>query len=94
MNQLIKGTKGVITSYRRSRHRIHPRQILCKFDGYDSHKTAAKLIGHEVEWVSKTGKCIRGVITRLHGKNGVVRVLLKKKGVPGQALGQKVIIIK
>lgn len=93
MTNIINAT-GIITSYRRSKYRIHPRQILCKFDGFDSHKTASALIGHEVEWRSETGRSIRGVITRTHGKNGVVRVQLNQKGVPGQAIGSDVHITK
>ena len=94
MANIIKGTSGIITSYRRGMHRMHPSQILCKFDDFDTYKTASKLIGHEIEWMSETGKSIRGKVTRVHGKKGVVRVQMKNKGVPGQAIGAKVIIIK
>ncbi|MHA1794436.1 MAG: 50S ribosomal protein L35ae [Promethearchaeota archaeon] len=94
MSQLIKGSTGVITSYRRGKHRIHPKQILCKINGFDSKNDASRLIGHEIEWISETGKAIRGIITRTHGNNGVVRVKLKKKGIPGQAIGMPVKIVK
>nr|MDO8110300.1 50S ribosomal protein L35ae [Candidatus Sigynarchaeota archaeon] len=87
-------THGVITSFRRGRSRQHETQILCKFDGYDNAKTASKLIGHELEWVSPTGLPIRGKITRTHGIKGVVRVQLGEKGMPGQAIGHPVTIIK
>lgn len=94
MANIIKGTPGIITSYRRGKHRIHPTQILCKFDDFDTDKAASTLIGHEIEWLSETGRSIRGKVTRVHGKKGVVRVKLHNKGVPGQAIGTKVTIIK
>ena len=90
----IINAKGIITSYRRSRHKIHPTQILCKFNGFDSNTNASQLIGHELAWTSKTGKLIRGKITKTHGKNGVVRVKLIDQGIPGQAIGDQVKIVK
>ncbi|MHA1884995.1 MAG: 50S ribosomal protein L35ae, partial [Promethearchaeota archaeon] len=47
-----------------------------------------------VVWKSSTGKELKGIITRAHGNNGAVRAHFKKAGVPGQALGTKVQIIK
>ncbi|MHA1787875.1 MAG: 50S ribosomal protein L35ae [Candidatus Helarchaeota archaeon] len=82
---IIKGKKGIITSYRRGRHTQYNRQMLVKFE-YNSANEAAKLIGKEVIWETKTGKYIKGKIVRTHGKNGVVRVLFKK-GLPGESLG-------
>ena len=42
----------------------------------------------------QSDKELKGAITRAHGNNGAVRAHFKKAGVPGQALGQKVKIIK
>ena len=55
---------------------------------------ANKLIGRTVVWSSSSGKEIKGKISRAHGNNGAVRAHFKKKGVPGQALGQRIMIIK
>ena len=91
---IIKHAKGIITSYRRGRHRVHPTQVLCKFSGFDDAASAAKLIGHEMEWISEHGTSIKGKITRTHGDNGVVRVQLLGKGLPGQAIGTGITIVK
>nr|MDO8117814.1 50S ribosomal protein L35ae [Candidatus Sigynarchaeota archaeon] len=91
---MIINSPGIITSYRRGRHRIYPQQLLCKFQGFDSDKEASQLIGHEMEWISNNGASYRGTITRVHGRKGVVRVQLSTKGVPGDAIGQDIKIIK
>ncbi|HDQ60083.1 MAG TPA: 50S ribosomal protein L35ae [Candidatus Woesearchaeota archaeon] len=78
--------KAVIMSYRRSRHKQYPDQILIKIDGV-GYKTAPKYLGKKVivnlpKLVKMTGKVIA-----LHGKNGVVRARFSK-GLPGQVLGK------
>jgi ribosomal protein L35AE/L33A len=93
MSQIVNA-RGIVTSFRRGRSRTHEGQILCKIDGFDNRKTAALLIGHEVEWTSPTGVGIRGKITRTHGVKGCVRVRLESKGLPGNAIGQSVSIVK
>ena len=90
----IISTRGIIMSFRRGRARTHETQILCKFNEYDNANEASKLIGHEMEWVTPTGAAIRGKITRTHGVKGVVRIQLTGRGMPGQALGHLVTIIK
>ncbi|MHA1270447.1 MAG: 50S ribosomal protein L35ae [Candidatus Helarchaeota archaeon] len=85
---IIKGKKGIITSYRRGRHTQRNKQMLIKFE-YNSANEAAKLIGRRVIWETKTGKYIVGKITRTHGKNGVVRVRFEK-GLPGDSIGTTV----
>ncbi|MBD3230809.1 MAG: 50S ribosomal protein L35ae [Candidatus Lokiarchaeota archaeon] len=91
-SEIIKGKKGVITSYRRGRHTQYNNQILIKFD-YDNDKDASKLIGRMVIWETKTGKYLKGTITRTHGKKGIVRARFDK-GVPGDAIGTTVRIKK
>ena len=59
-----------------------------------TRKDANKLTGRTVVWVSGSGKELKGVITRAHGNNGAVRALFKKAGLPGQALGTRIKIIK
>ncbi len=84
---------GVVVNYRRGRHVIHPLQAILKFDGYDEPKDAAKLIGKQVQWKTPSGKLVKGVITRLHGKKGVVRASFKNGGLPGQALGTEIVAV-
>ena len=64
------------------------------FSNIKTRKDANKLIGRTVSWNTIAGKELKGVISRAHGNNGAVRAHFKKAGVPGQALGKKVKIIK
>ncbi|MHA1229135.1 MAG: 50S ribosomal protein L35ae [Candidatus Helarchaeota archaeon] len=90
---ILIGKKGVIMNYRRGRHTQYKYQMLVKFDGFNTASEAAKLIGKVVVWETKTGKYIKGKITRPHGKKGVVRVRFEK-GLPGESLGTTVVIKK
>lgn len=90
----LLGMEGVISNYRRGRHTVHPKHCILVFPNIKTRKEANKLIGRTVVWLTPTGKELKGVISRAHGNNGAVRAHFKKAGVPGQALGQKVKIIK
>jgi len=90
----LLGLEGVISNYRRGRHTVHPKQCILIFPNIKTRKEANKLIGRIVIWTSPTGKDLRGLITRAHGNSGAVRAHFKKAGVPGQALGTKVKIVK
>ena len=90
----LLGMEGVISNYRRGRHTIHPKHCILVFPNIKTRKEANKLIGRTVVWLTPTGKELKGVINRAHGNNGAVRAHFKKAGVPGQALGQKIKIIK
>ena len=95
LNKLeLLGREGVISNYKRGRHTIHQKHCILVFPYIKTRKDANKLIGRTVVWITPTGKELKGVITRAHGKNGAVRAHFKKAGVPGQALGKKVKIIK
>ncbi|MFX1410641.1 MAG: 50S ribosomal protein L35ae [Promethearchaeota archaeon] len=90
----LLGMEGVISNYRRGRHTVHPKQCILVFPKIKTKKGANKLVGRTVVWTTSTGKDLKGVITRAHGNKGAVRAHFKKAGVPGQALGTKVKIIK
>lgn len=95
LNKLeILGLEGVISNYKQGRHTLHPKHCIIVFPNINSRKDANKLIGRTVVWTSSTGKELKGTITRAHGNKGAIRAHFKKAGVPGQALGQKVKIIK
>ncbi len=95
LNKLnLLGMEGAISNYKRGRHTVHQKHCILVFSSIKTRKEANKLIGRTVVWVSSTGKDLKGVITRAHGNSGAVRAHFKKAGVPGQALGQKVKIIK
>ena len=92
---IVLGKKGYIVSYRQSRNIIHPRFSVLTFPGIDNRKDAAKkLLGHTIAWETETGKLKVGKITRIHGNNGAVCANFKKGGLPGQAFGSFVKIIK
>ena len=95
LNKLnMLGMEGVISNYKRGRHTIHQKHCILVFPNIKTRKDGNKLIGRTVVWITPTGKELKGVITRAHGNNGAVRAHFKKAGVPGQALGKKVKIIK
>ena len=95
LNKLgVLGMEGVISNYRRGRHTVHQKHCILVFPNIKTRKDANKLIGRTVVWITPTGKELKGVISRAHGNNGAVRAHFKKAGVPGQALGKKIKIIK
>ena len=95
LNKLeLLGREGVISNYKRGRHTIHQKHCILVFPDIETRKDANKLIGRTVVWITPTGKELKGVITRAHGNNGAVRAHFKKAGVPGQALGTKIKIVK
>lgn len=81
--------QGIVTSFRRGRHRYKPRQFIIKADGVEKKADAEKLIGKPVVWKSPAGKEIKGKLTALHGNKGLLRALFEK-GLPGQAVADKV----
>ncbi|MFW9826629.1 MAG: 50S ribosomal protein L35ae [Candidatus Thorarchaeota archaeon] len=90
----LLGMEGVISNYKRGRHTVHQKHCIIVFPSIQTRKDANKLIGRTVIWNSPTGKDLKGIITRAHGNNGAVRAHFKKAGVPGQALGKKVKVVK
>ena len=90
----ILGMEGTISNYKRGRHIIHPKHCIIQFPNIKTKKEANKLIGRTIVWTSSTGKELKGKIIRSHGNNGALRAHFKKAGVPGQALGTRIKIIK
>ncbi|MBD3262827.1 50S ribosomal protein L35ae [Candidatus Woesearchaeota archaeon] len=82
--------KGIVLNYRGSHKQQNPRQMLVKVEGVDTKEGATKLKNKKVVWTCSSGKKITGIITQPHGNKGVVRVHFREKGLPGQALGDKV----
>ena len=88
------GMEGVIANYKRGRHTLHPKHCILVFPNVKDRQEANKLVGRTVVWTTSSGKDLKGTITRAHGNSGAVRAHFKKAGVPGQALGTSVKIIK
>lgn len=83
---------GIILSYRRSVNTQKPNHILIEVEGSESKEKSVKLVGKKVVWTSPAGKKLTGTITSLHGRNGVLKARFSK-GLPGQALGQKIRVL-
>jgi large subunit ribosomal protein L35Ae len=83
--------EAIITSYRRSRHKQYPNQLLIKAEGFGYVK-AHTLLGKKVNVKVSKNKIISGKIVALHGKKGVVRAKFQK-GLPGQIIGKKCEIV-
>ena len=76
--------------FRQGRHHQNTRQAIIKVA--DTPEEAQKFIGKTVTWTSegKNKVQITGKISALHGRKGCVRAIFSEKGLPGQALGQKI----
>ena len=82
--------EAVIVNFRRGIHHQNTGQMVIKVA--DSAEEAKKVIGKIVSWTSPAGKVIKGKISALHGRTGSVRAIFEEKGLPGQAIGQKILI--
>ena len=76
--------------FRQGRHHVNSHQMILKIG--ESAEDAEKSIGKKVTWTSPAGKKISGKISALHGRKGNVRAIFAESGLPGQALGQKIIV--
>ena len=83
---------GRILNYRIGIRTQHSRECLIRFNGVDSVAQAGSLLGQKVVWKGEKKELV-GKIIGFHGKNGAVRVKFRK-GVPGQALGTTVKLIR
>lgn len=89
------GKSGWIVNYRQSKHIIHPRFAVLQFPGVTNRSEASQqLLGHMVAWETPSGRRIVGKITRIHGGNGAVLAHFKDGGLPGQAFGNPIKIVK
>lgn len=82
--------EGIIINYRRGRKTQTTNQMVIMIPGNDVKKSE-KLVGKEVVFTceGKNNTQIKGKITSTHGNSGAVRALFEK-GMPGQAIGQKI----
>jgi large subunit ribosomal protein L35Ae len=80
---------GKVIQFRRGRHTIRKRHMLIEIPKVDSAEKASKFLDKEVIWKSPAGKEIKGKVSRVHGNNGVLRVIFEK-GLPGQSIGTEV----
>ncbi len=83
--------EGVIKNFKRGRKTQTTNQMIVYINEVKSKEDASKLVGKKVSWKSPADKEIKGEIRSAHGNKGAVRVLFEK-GMPGQAIGDKVVI--
>ena len=78
--------EATIVSFRRGRHTQYSNQMVIETD-----EKGGSLVGKKVTWISpgKNKKEIKGIIKKLHGNKGRLRVHFEN-GMPGQSLGTKV----
>jgi large subunit ribosomal protein L35Ae len=83
---------GTIVNYRVGIRTQMPKWCLVQIIGENSVSKAGQLVGRKM--ILKLGKnSFIGRIVSLHGKKGVVTVKFRR-GVPGDAIGAKVELIK
>ena len=83
--------EGVIKNFKRARHHQTTNQMIVYINSVGNREEATKLVGKRVVWKSPAGKEIKGEVRSAHGNSGAIRVLFET-GMPGQAIGEKVII--
>ena len=83
--------EGVIVNFRGGRRTrmLRPTHLVVTTKGITTRKDAEKLVNKKVTWKSPAEKAISGRVAGVHGNSGAVRVIFEK-GMPGQAIGQKV----
>ncbi len=74
--------------FRQGKHHVNSKQMILKVA--DTAEEAQKSIGKTAIWTSPAGKEIKGQVSAVHGRKGNVRAIFADKGLPGQALGQKI----
>ena len=86
---------ATIVNYKRGRKTQTTNQMIIVVKDVSSKEDALKLVGKKVEYKcdGKQNKTINGVIKNFHGNNGAMRVLFEK-GMPGQAIGQTLEVLK
>jgi large subunit ribosomal protein L35Ae len=82
--------EGIIINFKRGRKTQTPNQMIITIPKHDKKK-AESLVGKKVVYMcdGKDKKEITGEIKATHGNSGALRVLFER-GMPGQAIGQRV----
>jgi large subunit ribosomal protein L35Ae len=88
-NEVLKGRKGTVVSYRRGKHLQHPNQVILIFDDIKSRNEAAALVGKKVKWIGENEREFLGKVLGAHGNSGAVRAKFRTN-LPGQAIGTPV----
>lgn len=82
---------ALISNFRLGRHTKSNNHMVLIAPSITNREKAEALIDKKVTWKSPSGKEIHGKIASPHGNKGALRAIFEK-GMPGQAIGQKVSI--
>lgn len=85
--------EATIANYRQGGNRQYNNEMIVHVNDIDDKEKAKALIGKKVLWLSPTKKEFIGLIKKQHGNKGALRVRFDK-GLPGQAIGNKVKIME
>lgn len=80
--------RGIIASFRRSRHRVYHNQIIVLLDNIDNRTKAAKLRNKKLVINIKNRK-LEGVVAGPHGNKGAIRAVFRH-GLSPHCLGCRV----
>ena len=83
--------EATIVNFRMARHHHSSNQMVLEVKGVNDKEKAKSLVGKAVVWKSPANKEIKGKISNVHGNKGCVRAVFES-GMPGQAVGSKVIV--
>jgi len=88
---MVKLMNATIINYRRGVRTQHNYQYLIEVDDdkYNSKEKVSELLGKTVTFKTSSNKEIKGKIIHTHGNKGVLRARFEK-GLPGEAISQKV----
>ena len=84
--------EGLILNFRGGRHTQRNNEMIIHVSDVDNKTKAEKLVNKEVEWITPSGKKIKGRIINTHGNKGAVKVRFER-GMPGQSISTKVKVI-
>ena len=82
---------ALIANFRLGRHTKSNNHMILIVASIDTKEAAEKLVDKKVTWKSPAGKEINGRIASSHGNKGALRAIFET-GMPGQAIGQKMVI--
>ena len=91
-SDVLKGRRGVVTSYRRGKNLQHPNQVILIFDEVKTRSEASTLVGRKVKWTSPEENEFLGKVLGPHGNSGAVRAKFRTN-LPGQAIGTPVVLM-
>lgn len=84
--------EGIILNFKGGLHTQVNHEMIVKVSGVTTKADAEKLINKNVEWVSPSGKIIKGKIVKAHGNKGALKVRFEK-GMPGQSITTKLKVL-